>query len=121
MIILHLCHEENQYSYVYKISRQCLAKTLKQTKAGSRSTGTLFMVVSIIYLLIMICYCFQCLTVDDILSIYQITSPRITQSDVERLCPALLEQHLSGTCAAEEEMKKTEGPTRAESKYILPL
>ena len=77
-----------------------------------------YVVVSIIYLSIIFCYCFQCLTVDDILSIYQITSPGITQSDFERLCPALLEQHLSDVCAVEEVDEK-EGPTKAESKYIL--
>ena len=38
-----LTHEENQYSYVYKILGQLfLSKALKQTKAGPRSSETLF-------------------------------------------------------------------------------
>ena len=67
----------------------------------------------------MFCLCLQCLTVDDILSIYEITSPGITQSDFERLCPALLEQHLSGVCLsgpALGEKVPEEGPTIVESK-----
>ena len=40
-------HEENQYSYVYKILGQFLSKALKQTKTGPRSSGTPFPVTFI--------------------------------------------------------------------------
>ena len=43
-----LAHEENQYSYVYKILGQFLSKALKQTKAGPRSSGTPFLVYFIL-------------------------------------------------------------------------
>ena len=33
-----LAHEENQYSYVYKILGHFLSQALKQTKAGPRSS-----------------------------------------------------------------------------------
>ena len=39
-----LAHEENQYSYVYKIFGRFLSKALKQTKARPRSLGTPFLV-----------------------------------------------------------------------------
>ena len=42
-----LAHEENQYSYVYKILDQLLSKALKQTKAGPQSSGTPFLVIFI--------------------------------------------------------------------------
>ena len=37
-----LTHEENQYSYAYKILGHFLSKVLKQTKAGPRSSELLF-------------------------------------------------------------------------------
>ena len=39
-----MAHEENQYSYVYKIMGQFLSNALKQTKARPRSSGTPFLV-----------------------------------------------------------------------------
>ena len=39
-----LAHEENQYSYVYKMLGHFLSKALKQTKARPRSSGTPFLV-----------------------------------------------------------------------------
>ena len=39
-----LAHEEDQYSYVYKILSQFLCKAPTQTKAGPRSSGTPFLI-----------------------------------------------------------------------------
>ena len=39
-----LVHKENQYNYVYKIFGHFLSKALKQTKAGPRNSGTLFLI-----------------------------------------------------------------------------
>ena len=49
-----LAHEENQYSYVYKILGHFLSKALKQTKAGPQNSGTLFLVI--FYIEHFICY-----------------------------------------------------------------